>query len=243
MYEQLYNYFVSRHLLSDSLSGFLKGHPCCMALLKITEGWREALGERKTVSAVSIDLSKAFDSICHCLLIRKLAAYGLLDHSIQLICSYLINHKQRVKIENAYSNWRVVQCGVLQGSLLGPLLFNIYINDITYVTKNMELRLYADDTTGYAASNSPATLEFYINSDLVRLSQWLEDNYLTINTTKTQAMIVGKSNYNYELFLKSNNILTIDELKLLGVTIDNKFTFSSHIKLVLQIFFLQSVQK
>ena len=160
-----------------------------------------------------------------------------------LIRSYLINRKQRVKIENAYSNWRVVQRGFPQGSLLGPLLFNIYINDITYVTKNMELRLYADDTTGYAASNSPATLEFYINSDLVRLSQWLEDSYLTINTTKTQAMIVGKSNYNYELFLKSNNILTIDELKLLGVTIDNKLTFSSHIKLVLQIFFLQSVQK
>ena len=93
MYEQLYNYFVSRRLLSDSLSGFLKGHSCCMALLKITEGWREALDERKTVSAVSIDLSKAFDSICHCLLIRKLAAYGLLDHSIQLIRSYLINRK------------------------------------------------------------------------------------------------------------------------------------------------------
>ena len=219
MYEQLYNYFVSRHLLSDSLSGFLKGHPCCMALLKITEGWREALGERKTVSAVSIDLSKAFDCICHCLLIRKLAEYGLLDHSIQLICSYLINHKQRVKIENAYSNWCVVQCGVLQGSLLGPLLFNIYINDITYVTKNMELRLYADDTTGYAASNSPATLEFY-NSDLARLSQWLQDIYLTINATATQAMIVGKSNYNYELLLKSTNILTIVELKLLGVSDD-----------------------
>ena len=87
----------------------------------------------------------------------------------------------------------------------------------------MKLRLYADDTTGYAAINSPATLEFYINIDLARLSQWLEDNYLTINATKTQAMIVGKSNYNYELSLKSNNILTIDELKLLGVRILNWF--------------------
>ena len=88
----------------------------------------------------------------------------------------------------------------------------------------MELRLYADDTTGNAASNSPATLEFYINSDLVRLAQWLEDNYLTINATQTQAMIVGKSNYNYELTVMSNNILAIDELKLPGVTIDNKLT-------------------
>ena len=193
-----------------------------------SEDWREALDERQTVSAVSVDLSKAFDTICHCLLLRKLEAYGILDHSLELIRSYLINRKQRVEIENAYSNWRVVQRGVPHGSLLGPLLFNLYINDITRITKNMELRLYADDTTGYAASNSPATLEFYINSDPVRLARWLEYNYLTINATKTQAMIVGKSNYNYELTLMSKYILTIDELKLLGVTIDNKLTFSSH---------------
>ena len=161
--------------------------------------------------AVSMDLSKVFDTICHCVVMRKLGAYGILDHSIQLIRSYLINRKQRVKMEYAFSNWRVDQCGVPQGPLLGPLLLNIYINDITRITKNMELRLYADHTTGYAASNSPATLEFYINSDLARLLQWLEDNFLTINAT-TQAMIVGKSNSYYELTLKSNNILTIDEL-------------------------------
>ena len=97
------------------------------------------------------------------------------------------------------------------------------------------MRLYTDNTTGYAASNSPATLEFYINSDLARPSQWLaiEDNYLAMNATKAQAMIVGKSNYNCELSLKSNNILTIDQLKLLGVTIDSKLTSSSHIKLIL----------
>lgn len=97
----------------------------------------------------------------------------------------------------------------------------------------MELRLYADDTTSYAASNSPATLEFYINSDTARLSQWLVNNYLTINATKTQAMIVGKSTYNYRLTLKSSKIQLIDELKLLGVATDNKLTFSPHIKFVL----------
>ena len=105
------------------------------------------------------------------------------------------DRKQRVKIENVYSSWHAVQCGVPKGALLGPLLFNIYINYITRTTKIMELRLYADDTTGYAVSNSPTTLEFYINSDLSRLSQWLDDNYLINNATKTQAMILGKSIY------------------------------------------------
>ena len=93
--------------------------------------------------------------------------------------------------------------------------------------------------TDYAASNSPATLEFYINSDLARLSQWFDDNYLTINATKTQAMIVGKATYNYEFVLKSTNIRIGDELKLLGVTIDNKLTFSQHIKLVFSKFMLR----
>ena len=93
MYNQLYNYFVSRRLLSGRLSGFLKGHSCCTALLKITEDWREALDERQTVSSVSIDLSKAFDTICYCLLLRKSEAYGILDHSLELIRSYLINRK------------------------------------------------------------------------------------------------------------------------------------------------------
>ena len=117
----------------------------------------------------------------------------------------------------------------------------IYITtiDITHITKIMESRLYADYTIGYAASNSPATLEFYINSDLARLSQWFDDNYLTINATKTQAMIVGKATYNYELVLKSTNIQIGDELKLLGVTIDNKLTFSQHIKLVFSKFMLR----
>ena len=109
----------------------------------------------------------------------------------------------------------MVQCGVRRKDLFWDrfclIYIYIYINDITRITKNVELSLYVDDTTGYAASNSPATLKFYINSDLARLSQWLEDNYLTINATKPQAMIVGKTNYNYELTLKSNNIVTIDE--------------------------------
>ena len=120
MFDQLYPAFSP--IFSKNMSGFLRGHSCCTALLKLTEDWRPALDDKKNVAVVAIDISKAFDSLCNNLLLAKLKSYGVGNSAIDLIPSYLHGRKQRMKCNNAFSDWLRVQCDVPQGSLLGSLL-------------------------------------------------------------------------------------------------------------------------
>ena len=172
-------------------------------MLKMTEDWRSALDQKQDVGVVTIDLSKAFDSIGHNLLLAKLKAYGLNSSAVDLIRSYLQERQQRVKCDDVYSGWLPSRCGVPQArkriSLLGPLLFNIFINDLNETILTSFLRLYADDATNYTSNDYPARLEFTINNDVSALNQWLNNNFLSINSKKTQAMIMGNSNYEYDI--------------------------------------------
>ena len=212
------------------MSGFLPGHSCTTALVKLTDDWCDALDKKNDVGVVAIDLSKAFDSICHNLLLAKLKAYGLQDSALQLMRSYLQDRKQRVKCNGVYSDWLPIHCGVPRGNLLGPLLFNIFVNDVNYTVGNSSLRLYADDTTQYAHDTSPAILEITLNQDICTLSAWCNANYLHINGEKTQAMILGKSQYSYDLKVDNQTIKTEDTLKILGVTLDEELNFKPYIK-------------
>ena len=228
LFDQIYEAFHWR--LSPNLSGFLKGHSCCTALLKLTEDWRACLDRREAVAAVAIDLSKAFDSVCHPLLLAKLKAYGFTHDALETMTAYLTGRRQRVKLDGVYSSWRTVKTGVPQGSLLGPLLFNLYVNDLNYFITSTSLRLYADDTTHYASDVSPTVLQYIINSDLSVLSRWFSMNFLQINAAKTQAIAIGPSSYQYDFHLNDSNVHTKDTLKILGVVLDSKLTFKAHIK-------------
>ena len=193
------------------------------------------MGNKKDVAVGAIDLSKAFDSICHNLLPAKLKAYGVHDSAIKLIQSYLSGHFQRVKCNGKVSDWLPLRCGMLEGSLLGPLLiFNIFVNDVNYSAGSSSLRLYADDTTQYIAHESPCTLESTVNQDIEKLTLWFTANYLQVNATKTQAVTLGKSQYPYNLFICDKSIEIEPTLKILGVTLDRDLSFKSHVAIMLK---------
>ena len=211
-----------RDHLSPNISGSLKNHSCCTVLLKMTEDWRSSLDNRETVVAVAIDLSKAFDSINHGLLLAKLQAYSFSHSAVKLITSYLVGHQQRVKVQGTFSTYRTITRGVPQGSILGPVLFNLFINDLNYTISNLSLRIYVDDTTGYASNASSTVLEVVINNDLKTVASWFNANDLAVNNTKSQAISLGARAHNYHFEINDSNIKLSDSLKILGVTMDRR---------------------
>ena len=182
---------------------------------------------------IAIDLSKAFDCMCHNLLLAKVKAYGVQEPALQLLRSYLHGRKQRVICNNKCSSWSTVQCGVLQGSLLSPLLFNIFMNINETVTVS-SLRLYADDTTQYTADHSPVVLQHLLNHDMEKLSSWFAYNYLQVNEDKTQAMILANSSYRYDLEFAGTPIDINKHLKILGICLDNNLSSREHISIMLK---------
>ena len=139
------------------------------------------------------------------LLLAKLRAYGVGEEAIVFLHSYLSGRKQRVKVNGVFSDWLPVYCGVPQGSLLGPLLFIVFINDLNFSVQLYSLRLYADDTTAYASNTDISALELSLNKDLENLSSWFASNYLSVNSKKTQAMILGKHSHEPALHIGDRN--------------------------------------
>ena len=193
------------------------------------EKWKESLDNKGISGVILMDLSKAFDTINHELLIAKLGAYGFDHQSLSLLLNYLSDRWQRTKINTSFSTWQELLMGVPQGSVLGPLLFNIYINDLFYVIRNTHTCNYADDTTLGSFSNSLEDVIYNLEHDTLCAIIWFENNFMKLNEDKCHLLISG--NLHEHLFAKVGDELIWEssEAKLLGVTIDKNLNFNSHL--------------
>ena len=217
--------------LSNLISAYRKHYSSNHVLIRLIEKWKKQMDDKMFVGAVLMDLSKAFDCVPHDLLIAKLHAYGFEMNTLILFYSYLKNRKQCVKINNVFSSFMVLVSGVPQGSILGPILFNIFINDLVYFIKS-DLGNFADDNSISDAAKTIPDLINILENESNNAIEWFRGNDMIVNPEKFQAIIFNrrpKDENTYLLNFANKVIKTSPEVVLLGIEIDNNLKFKKHI--------------
>ena len=201
--------------------------PPCIRNLRVDNG--------ENIGAMLLDLSKVSDCIKHDLLLAKLDAYGFSRKALCLINSFLENRQQRVKINGSFSTHKQLSLGVPQGSVLGPLLFNIYINDLLLSIEDTDICNYANDTTISACDKNLESVIARLENVSSRIIQWFADNFMKLNTDKGHLMVLGRnSNKKVTVNVGNSVIENTEEEKLLGVLIDKQLNFETHISTLCQ---------
>ena len=223
--------FVETKVYNATQSGFRKGHSTTTLLLKLRDDIVKSMNKNEVTIAVMIDYSKAFDTIDHSILIRKLSRLGFGKSIVQLIISYLSNRKQYVQIDDRKSQTKNIYFGVPQGSILGPILFNIYVADLPTEIQTPSIQ-YADDTTLTESCPKPALFQSIkdVEADLTKLCNWSRDNGLIFNRDKLQMMVIRKprslpSDRSYLLRSEGKSVKNEQFVKLLGIQIDENLSW------------------
>ena len=226
--DQMISFFCD--ILNPALSAYRKSYSCQHVILQLTEYWREALDINDYVGTMAMDLSKAFDSMLHGLLIAKLHAYGMSKTACGMIVSYLSNRRQRVKISGEVSNWSTINRGVPQGSVLGPLLFNLFLNDLFFVKLSGKIANYADDNHLYNKNECIENLKIDLVNDANAAVTWFHENHMIANPDKFQCIMLSRNGgVSIPLSVHNNILYPTDEIKVLGVTLDDSLNFKSHV--------------
>ena len=232
MANRLISFFDKFSIISLSQFGFQKNKSTTDAIEHLTNFIYSNLNNKKSIINVLIDLRKAFDTVNHNLLLQKLYRYGIRGLVHHWFASYLTNRQQYVSVGSKVSSVKPINIGVPQGSILGPILFLIFINDLPSSTVNFTTTLFADDTTLSIANNDYNDLVPILNRELSNVQEWIGKNRVTVNVEKTELMIISNKNTNHN----NNQIIFNDEyLKFtdcsmfLGLKLDSKLKFAGHI--------------
>ena len=235
MFIQIHNHFSMHNLFYSGQYGFRANHSTQFAALELIDRITQDLDQGNMPITILMDLSKAFDTLNHDILIYKLKSYGLSEAALKLMQSYLTNRKQYVEINNTQSTKNDITVGVPQGSILGPLLFIIYINDIIHSSTVFRFIIFADDKTLYTTLNTQEDINDILNDELVKINNWLKVNKLSLNVAKTKVMLFHmpqKRIINLRLKIAGSNIEFIDNFNFLGITINKHLNWTKHMDIL-----------
>ena len=233
LYDQMVSHLNKYNLLTPHQSGFRSGYSTHDVLLYVTDKWIRAIDRGEYTGAVFLDLAKAFDTVDHAILCSKLQCYGFHGASYALLCDYLLNRQQRLVFNGNTSDWGTVTIGVPQGSVLGPLLFALYINDLPSVVDYSTMDLYADDAELHYSHSDLGVVEAQVQSDLDKVAQWISSSHLCLNVVKSTAMLIGSrqriSGKSFNVSIGGMALSQVDSVRYLGVIIDPTLSWSLHI--------------
>ena len=232
--DRLDNFIEKHNLLSDSQYGFRTSMSTNMALMELTEEITNSIDKGKYAVGIFVDLKKAFDTINHDILISKMERYGIRGVVLKWLKSYISNRQQFVQLGNHKSSFLEIKCGVPQGSVIGPKLFILYINDIYKVSKKIKIVTFADDTNILCSGDNLQQLLDMVKMEINKLKIWFDVNKLSLNLNKTKLMIFGnrKIDARVQLVVDQVEIEQVYEIKFLGVLVDCKLSWKQQIKYV-----------
>ena len=234
VYNHLINFLNKFNILSSNQYGFRKNHSTAYALIQLYDKLSDAFDQGKVTLGLFIDLSKAFDTVNHDILLDKLEFYGVRGVALQWFKSYLSCRTQFVQYNGYNSSSKYIKCGVPQGSILGPLLFLLYINDLCNVSKALDFILFADDTNIFFSHNGPNQLMEIVNNELKKLSSWFQANKLSINIKKSNFILFktkqNKQKLDLHFSIHGIEIDCVNEVLFLGVILDEHLSWKSQIQ-------------
>ena len=233
MYKRVMKYLDMHSMLFQSQYGFRKKHSTNLATIELVTKILQAIDNSEYTIGVFLDLAKAFDTVNHEILLKKLEHYGIRGIALEWFKNYLTNRKQIIKYKSEKSESLTIKCGVPQGSVLGPLLFLIYMNDISRSSEILSIILFADDTNLFFSHKNLFTLKETMNQELSKIASWLSANKLSLNIKKTHFIIFKsrgkKSNQHVSIIINNQEIEQVKCTKFLGLYIDDEFTWKYHI--------------
>ena len=225
--DKIIDYMITNKLFADQQHGFVPNRSCMTQLLCVIEDWTKWIDEENCIDTIFLDFQKVFDSVTHEHLLSKLKAYGILGKYHSWIRDFLSNRRQRVIVGNEKSEWEPVKSGIPQGSVLGPLMFVIFINDLPDAVSST-IKIFADDTKMYRQVNCDEDRKM-LQNDINKLHEWAYTWQLRFNASKCKVMHKGYHNNHWNYTMEGIILDTVTDEKDLGVIIDEELKFHKHV--------------